>query len=140
MHTLEPLAFGPSALDPVTAAEWHPLDVLRLVLLVVIGVGGIWWMVGGQVRRDVTKFRGWRERVQRWKADSTAPLPEYIRDNHRWVMRIGSGVIGALGFAGLVVLLATSAHPWDWGWKEISAAVVGVVGASTWNLLDDYVR
>ena len=140
MHALEPLVFGPSVLDPVAAAEWHPLDVLRLVLLVVIGVGVIWWMVRGQVRRDVTKFRGWRERVQRWKANGTVPLPEYSRDNHRWVVRISSGVIGALGFAALVVLLAISGHPWEWGWKEISAAAVGVIGASAWNVFDEYVR
>jgi amino acid transporter len=89
------------------------------------------------LRADVTKFRGWRQRVREWHAQGAIPSRDYRRDNELWRWRLLALVVclAALVTSAVLILLTT---PLSWLFWSVYA--LAMIGAAGWNLLGAHVR
>jgi hypothetical protein len=112
---------------------------LRFLIVVVLTAATVrlWWP---PIRRDITKFRGWRARVRRWKARAQKPPAEYRRDNALWRLRF-AGLVA--GFTALAALACAQFFVPDVELRDLlllPSVIISFLGAVIWGVLADRVR
>lgn len=111
-----------------------------LLFLLCVGLLILYYQFAPVVRRDVTKFRGWRERVRKWKTRNVVPPAEYRRDNRLWTIRITGLLVSVAGMVALGVLIFGPERLSLGGWSVAAATVISLAGAAIWGGMDNYVR
>jgi hypothetical protein len=114
----------------------------RLVAVLVLLVGiGLWYRYSFPViRRDIIKFRAWRERMRQWRAAESAPPSDYRRDNLLWKLRLTALIVSTVAFAALTVFLfAFERAPLEI-WLLTLLTVIFFTGAAVWGGMADSVR
>src|SRR2546425_11060030 len=88
-----------STLFPYTTLFRSQGLALRALILVPAAIVAL--------RADMTKFRGWRQRVREWHAQGAVPSPEYRRDDELWRWRLLALVVclAALATSAVLILL-----------------------------------
>ena len=112
----------------VQDTTWQPLALRALILAPLAVVA---------VRTDITKFRGWRQRVREWQAKNAVPPTEYQRDNELWRWRLLALVVSLGALLASAILMMEATPPM---WLFWSVYVVAMLGAAAWNLLGGHVR
>jgi hypothetical protein len=87
------------------------------------------------LRHDIVKFRAWRERSRRWRAEGRTPAPEYARDNRLWRCRIAAFCATLIGLVACVIAIYELK-----GWLIWTCYAFAMVGAAAWSILGRYVR
>ncbi len=110
------------------------------LLLAIVGFALAYRYIGPVIRRDVVKFRAWRQRVRQWRAGNTAPPAEYRRDNVLWRVRVTALLVSLAAFVVLTALLFAVERP-PLGIGSLGAlTVIVLLGAAIWGGLAESVR
>jgi hypothetical protein len=113
---------------------WLRFLIVALLIAATVRLG---WP---PIRRDITKFRGWRARVRRRKARAQEPPAAYRRDNALWRLRVAGLVAGFTAVATLGYALFFVADGESRGLLLMPSVIISLLGAGIWGVLADRVR
>jgi len=109
---------------------------MRLPFLAASALFALFWLWRA-TGLDRVKYRGWRERLAKWRESRQTPPLEYRIDNRRWRFRLIAVAVGLLSLSAATLTLLLFEPPTSLLWLLYGMSCLGI---ATWAVMGEYVR